>query len=68
MPVDSIINKSLVIAIWDQDSKSRDDYMAGVRINLRTVLNWTKYDIVELELQHQEMDGHVRNIWNRIKI
>ena len=22
--------KSLVVAIWDKDSKSRDDYMAGV--------------------------------------
>ena len=24
-------NLSLVIAIWDEDSNSRDDYMAGVR-------------------------------------
>ena len=23
---------SLVVAVWDQDSKSRDDYMAGVRM------------------------------------
>ena len=29
--------KSLVIAIWDKDSTSRDDYMAGVRIPLEEV-------------------------------
>ena len=29
--------KSLVIAIWDQDSRSDDDYMAGVRISLEEV-------------------------------
>ena len=29
--------KSLVIAIWDRDSTSRDDYMAGVRIPLEEV-------------------------------
>ena len=67
MPADSIIKKSLVIAIWDEDSKSRDDYMAGIRISLKTVLNWTKYDIVELELRHQEKDGHV-SIWNKLLI
>ena len=29
--------KSLVIAIWDKDSRSDDDYMAGVRIPLAEV-------------------------------
>ena len=32
---------SLVVAIWDQDTDSRDDYMAGVRERevLRTVIS-----------------------------
>ena len=54
--------KSLVIAIWDKDSTSRDDYMAGVRIPLEEVDCFT-YDldnIVTLKrLQPQMSDGHV---------
>jgi hypothetical protein len=26
-----IASKSLVVAIWDEDSNSKDDYMAGVK-------------------------------------
>ena len=35
--VSDLANKSLVIAIWDRDSTSDDDYMAGVRIPLEEV-------------------------------
>ena len=30
MEMQDIARKSLVVAVWDQDSTSRDDYMAGV--------------------------------------
>ena len=30
MDMQDIARKSLVVAVWDQDSTSRDDYMAGV--------------------------------------
>ena len=32
MDIHDIEMKSLVVAIWDKDSKSKDDYMAGVCI------------------------------------
>ena len=31
MSVNEIQSKSIVVAIWDEDSKSHDDFMAGVR-------------------------------------
>ena len=30
MDLQDIARKSLVVAVWDKDSTSRDDYMAGV--------------------------------------
>ena len=30
MSLDELNTKSLVVSLWDEDSKSRDDYMAGV--------------------------------------
>ena len=30
MDIREIERKSLVVAIWDKDSKSKDDFMAGV--------------------------------------
>lgn len=52
-------DKSLAIAIWDQDSKSRDDYMSGIRISLEDVAYFSIHGMVTVELQHQELDGHV---------
>ena len=54
------MNLSLVVAIWDEDSKSRDDYMAGIRAVLprSPISNIGQWNIVKL--QHQEADGHVR--------
>ena len=31
MDVHEVERRNLVVAIWDKDSKSRDDFMAGVR-------------------------------------
>jgi len=58
MRTSEISSKSLVIAIWDKDSTSRDDYMAGIRLSLQDVEYFTKWNYVTLELMHQEMDGH----------
>jgi len=58
LSVHDITSKSLVIAIWDKDSSSRDDYMAGVRLSLQDVQYFTMYNTVKLELMHQAMDGH----------
>ena len=60
LPITEIIRRHLVISIWDEDSTSRDDFMAGVRINLNTLQFWEKTGLVKLELQHQDLDGHVR--------
>ena len=35
MDIREIERKSLVVAIWDKDSKSNDDFMAGVCLALR---------------------------------
>jgi len=58
MSLDELNTKSLVIAIWDEDSKSRDDYMAGFRLNLQQVQYFQRRDLVCLNLQHQDQDGH----------
>ena len=52
---------SLVVAIWDSDSNSRDDYMAGFRAQFPpTQLPATsKWELIQLK--HQEPDGHVRS-------
>ena len=58
--VKDLVRKSLVIAAWDNDTTSRDDYMAGVRIPMEEV---DCFDInrglVTLDLQAQLKDGHV---------
>merc|ERR1712110_285150 len=57
--VSDLGKKSLVIAIWDKDSKTRDDYMAGVRIPMEEVSFFDSLKgVVTLELQHQLADGH----------
>ena len=32
MSLEELNTKSLVVSVWDEDSKSRDDYMAGVNM------------------------------------
>ena len=54
------LNKmSLVVAIWDSDSTSRDDYIAGVRISLKEVQYFQKKELLWIDLQAQLLDGHV---------
>lgn len=52
-------NLSLVVAIWDEDSKSRDDYMAGLRAEFPPTQLANNGDWKIAKLQHQETDGHV---------
>ena len=63
--VSDIENKSLVIAIWDRDSTSKDDYMAGVRIPMEEVRFFDpNKGFVSLDLQAQLDDGHVSHTSN----
>ena len=60
--VSDLVRKSLVIAIWDDDSTSRDDYLAGVRIPMEEVLYFdANKGLVTMDLQAQLADGHVSN-------
>lgn len=60
--VNDLVRKSLVVAIWDDDSTSRDDYLAGVRIPMEEVLFFdANKGLVTLDLQAQLADGHVSN-------
>ena len=54
-----ITKKSLVISIWDEDSSSRDDFMAGITIPLENLNKFTKLKNVLIKLHVQEMDGYV---------
>ena len=55
-----ITKTSLVISIWDKDSSSADDYMAGITVPLTFVDRFTKLNTeVEITLHVQEMDGYV---------
>ena len=55
-----ITKTSLVISIWDEDSGSRDDYMAGITVPLDFVDKFRNLrEVVEVELHAQEMDGYV---------
>jgi len=58
MSTHEIASKSLVIAIWDQDTHSRDDFMAGIRLSLEDVQFFTNWNTVTLNLMHQHTDGH----------
>eukprot|EP00090_Calanus_glacialis_P014312 TRINITY_DN23083_c0_g1_i2.p1 TRINITY_DN23083_c0_g1~~TRINITY_DN23083_c0_g1_i2.p1 ORF type:complete len:337 (-),score=63.35 TRINITY_DN23083_c0_g1_i2:83-1093(-) len=51
-------NLSLVVAIWDQDTDSRDDYMAGIRVGLGDFPFGPSYDWKRVQLMHQASDGH----------
>jgi len=56
---DELLLKSqcLVVAIWDKDSHSRDDYMAGFRCVFPPRLP-ARADWRTVSLKHQERDGH----------
>jgi len=49
---------SLVVAIWDQDTDTRDDYMAGIRVDLQDFPFEPFYDWKQVQLKHQATDGH----------
>jgi len=66
MSLDEINTKSLVISIWDEDSSSRDDYMAGLRLSLKQAQYFQNRSLVWLDLQHQEVDGHPADIMEHI--
>ena len=61
MNMTELSRKSLVIAIWDQDSTTRDDYMAGIRINLRDIHQFDfRKGLITVQLMAQDAtDGHV---------
>ena len=42
MDIREIERKSLVVAIWDKESKSKDDFMAGVCVVMRMFKYQTK--------------------------
>merc|ERR1712241_1441096 len=56
---DELLLKSqcLVVAIWDKDSHSRDDYVAGFRSVFPARLP-ARADWRTVSLKHQERDGH----------
>jgi len=60
MNMTELSRKSLVIAIWDQDSTTRDDYMAGIRINLRDIHQFDfRKGLITVQLMAQDAtDGH----------
>ena len=69
-----IASKSLVVAIWDEDSNSKDDYMAGVtylvkykhiqlcvsqiRLSMKQFQFFERRSVT-VALMHQASDGHV---------
>jgi len=58
-----IASKSLVISIWDEDSSSRDDYMAGITVPLKNIDRFRKLGVeVEIKLHFQEMDGYPKRL------
>ena len=61
MKMTDLSRKCLVIAIWDKDSTTRDDYMAGIRINLRDIHQFDfRRGLVTVQLMAQDAtDGHV---------
>ena len=61
MNLSELVRKSLIVAIWDEDSDSKDDYMAGIRIDLQDVQYFDESKgVVEVMLQAQDpTDGHV---------
>lgn len=58
MALEELNKLSLVVAIWDSDSTSRDDYIAGVRLSMKEVQYFQKKELVWISLQAQLLDGH----------
>ena len=50
MDMREIERKSLVVAIWDKDSKSKDDFMAGVCVVRRMFKYHNKSNTTRSEL------------------
>lgn len=57
MDIHEIERKSIVVAIWDKDTKSKDDFMAGVRVGLQDVRIFEKREVT-VNLLHQDKNGH----------
>jgi len=57
MNMTEITSKSLVVAIWDDDSNSKDDYMAGFRVSMKEFQNFQNRSVL-LNLLQQDLDGH----------
>eukprot|EP00092_Neocalanus_flemingeri_P031793 GFUD01034537.1.p1 GENE.GFUD01034537.1~~GFUD01034537.1.p1 ORF type:complete len:648 (+),score=175.65 GFUD01034537.1:48-1991(+) len=57
MSLNDVMEKKLVVAIWDNDTKSNDDYMAGVTISMKDV-SFFQEKSVKVNLEHQEKNGH----------
>ena len=66
MSLEELNKLSLVVAIWDSDSTSRDDYIAGVRISLKEVQYFQKKELIWISLQAQLLDGHVSVRWTEL--
>ena len=55
-----LAGKSLVVSIWDEDSSTRDDFMAGITVSLRDLARFHKLGVpVNIDLTYQAMDGYV---------
>ena len=55
-----LARKSLVVSIWDEDSSSKDDFMAGFTLPLRDLARFNKLGFpVGIKMTYQAMDGYV---------
>ena len=60
-----LARKSLVISIWDEDSGSKDDFMAGFTLPLRDLARFNKLGVpVGINMTYQAMDGYVSILAN----
>ena len=75
MSAAEVNSKSLVVSIWDKDTKSKDDFMAGVsdsitlrvliyillqvRISMQNIQYSQERSLFWISLRHQGIDGHV---------
>ena len=77
MDLSAIKQKCLVVAVWDKDNKSHDDFMAGVSQHVMSSQNPLSFPLqisiglqqvqsfddkeVQVNLHHQDVTGHVSN-------
>ena len=75
MDLSAIKQKCLVVAVWDKDNKSHDDFMAGVSQHVTVKLEPSNFPLqisiglqqvqsfddkeVQVNLHHQDVTGHV---------